>query len=81
MAIENVYERINNIHGNLYYRNDRRKFLSAYSNAGVSIDNANNSINIIKPFIKATYNNNVVSDFGSFSGEYKLNDNTISISY
>ena len=70
-----IYENIKNIIGNLKYRKDiGSKFLSKYEIAGVSIDNGNNCVKEIKKFVTQTYNDNMVSSFGAFSGEFKIND-------
>ena len=68
-----VYNRLNDIHGNIYYRKDiGSNFLSKYEKYGVSIQNANKSLKEIKSNI-LSYNENIISDFGSFGGELKIN--------
>lgn len=75
---KNVYNDIKLIHGRLHYRKDiGRKFLTKYEQAGVSIKNGDEAIENIKTNILSTYNNNVVSEIGSFGGEFKLGDNTL----
>lgn len=45
-----------------------------YKQAGVDIDAATRSLSLAKKFIKATFNKNVVTDFGSFGGVYKISE-------
>lgn len=72
---QSIYKLLNNIHGNIYYRTDIGKnFLSSYEASGVSISEASKSLNEIKSSILSTYNENVISEFGSFGGEYKLGE-------
>ena len=50
-----VYNRLNDIHGNIYYRKDiGSNFLSKYEKYGVSIQNANKSLKEIKSNILST---------------------------
>lgn len=44
----------------------------SYEDAGVSIDNGNSFVEKIKPFVKNTFDNNVLGGIGSFSGAYAL---------
>ena len=75
---KNVYNDIKLIHGKLHYRKDiGRKFLSKYEQAGVSIKNGDLAIENIKANIFSTYNENVVSEIGSFGGEFKLGNETL----
>tara|TARA_B100000424_G_scaffold62223_1_gene45324 strand:- start:1193 stop:3448 length:2256 start_codon:yes stop_codon:yes gene_type:complete len=75
---KNVYNDIKLIHGKLYYRKDiGRKFLTKYEAAGVSIKNGDLAIENIKANIFSTYNENVVSEIGSFGGEFKLGNETL----
>ena len=73
-----VYNKLKSINGNISYRKDiGSNFLSTYEKCGVSIENANKSLSEIKNYILSTYNDNVISEFGSFGGEYKLGDNVL----
>jgi phosphoribosylamine--glycine ligase/phosphoribosylaminoimidazole synthetase len=75
---KNVYNDIKLIHGNLHYRKDiGRKFLTKYEQAGVSIKNGDLAIENIKANVFSTYNENVVSEIGSFGGEFKLGNETL----
>lgn len=75
---KNVYNDIKLIHGNLHYRKDiGRKFLTKYEQAGVSIQNGDLAIENIKANILSTYNENVVTEIGTFGGEYKLGHETL----
>lgn len=77
-CFQTIYNQLNNIHGNIHYRTDiGAEFLSVYETCGVSISQASKSLEEIKSNIISTYNKNVVSNFGSFGGEYKLNDNIL----
>jgi len=77
-AYHKLYSNSDNICGNLYFRNDiGDKYLSKYQKSGVSIDNAENSLKKIKNNILNTYNSHVISEFGSFGGEYKLDNNVL----
>ncbi len=44
----------------------------SYEDAGVSIDNGNSFVERIKPFVKDTFDENVLGGLGSFSGAYAL---------
>lgn len=46
----------------------------SYKDAGVDIDAGNNFVEAIKPYVKKTFNANVLGGIGSFSGAYALND-------
>lgn len=46
--------------------------MNNYKEAGVDIDKANNFISVITPFIKKTFNKNVIDNFGSFASFYDL---------
>jgi phosphoribosylamine--glycine ligase/phosphoribosylaminoimidazole synthetase len=75
---QDIYNILNNIHGNIHYRTDIGKnFLSNYEASGVSIAEASRSLNEIKDSILDTYNDNVISEYGSFGGEYKLGDHIL----
>tara|TARA_X000000950_G_scaffold286998_1_gene397616 strand:+ start:498 stop:2750 length:2253 start_codon:yes stop_codon:yes gene_type:complete len=75
---KNVYDEVKNISGNLFYRNDiGKKFLTFYEQSGVSIKNGDDAIIKIKKNILSTYNDKVVSEIGSFGGEYKLENNIL----
>ena len=75
---KNIYDEIKNINGNLFYRTDiGKKFLSSYEQSGVSIKNGDLAIMNIKNNILSTYNDNVLSEIGSFGGEYKINQDIL----
>lgn len=75
-AYHKIYQTCHKVVGKLHYRTDiGDKFLSRYQKSGVSIENAEESLKNIKQNILATYNNSVISEYGSFGGEYKLDDN------
>jgi len=44
----------------------------SYKDSGVDIDAGNNFVEMIKPFVKATFNENVIGGIGSFAGAYRL---------
>lgn len=44
----------------------------SYKDSGVDIDAGNNLVENIKPFVKATFNANVIGGIGSFAGAYAL---------
>ena len=46
--------------------------MSNYKEAGVDIDKANNFVSSIKPYVKKTYNKNVLDYYGSFAAFYDL---------
>lgn len=46
--------------------------MSNYRNAGVDIDKANDFVSSIKPYVKKTYNKNVLDYYGSFAAFYDL---------
>jgi phosphoribosylformylglycinamidine cyclo-ligase len=46
--------------------------LSNYKEAGVDIDKANDFVSAIKPYIKKTYNKNVLDFYGSFAAFFDL---------
>ena len=54
-----------------------KKYLSNYEFYGVSIEESKDSLSMIKENIPSTYNSNVISDFGSFGGEIKINNNIL----
>ena len=43
-----------------------------YKDAGVDIDAGNKAVELMKPFVKSTFNENVIPKLGFFSGLYKL---------
>jgi len=43
-----------------------------YKSSGVDIDSGNKFVNIIKPFVKRTFNSNVLSEIGGFAAFYEL---------
>ena len=74
-AYHSIYNQLSKIKGYLDYRTDiGAEYLSKYEVGGVSIELAEKSLSEIKKSILSTYNKNVVSDYGSFGGELKLND-------
>ena len=74
----NCYKLLNGIYGNIKYRNDiGSNFLSKYEASGVCIKQSSKSLEEIKSYILSTYNNNVISDFGSFGGEINVNGNIL----
>lgn len=75
-AYHKIYQNSTKIVGKLHFRTDiGDNFLSRYQKSGVSIENAEESLKNIKNSILTTYNNSVISEYGSFGGEYKLDDN------
>ncbi len=44
----------------------------SYKDAGVDIDAGNEFVENIKPFVKSTFDNNVIGGIGSFAGAYAL---------
>lgn len=75
-AYHKIYQNSRKIVGKLHFRTDiGDNFLSRYQKSGVSIENAEESLKNIKNSILDTYNNSVISEYGSFGGEYKLDDN------
>lgn len=76
----NVYNNIKSIVGSMYYRTDiGANFVNSnkYSEAGVDVNKAEQALSFMKNDILSTYNDNVLSDYGSFSGEYKLGDHIL----
>lgn len=72
-AIHNLYNNIEDIVGNLYWRTDIGKtFISNYEASGISIDNANESVASISNLLKTTYTKSVCGDHGDFGGSFKL---------
>lgn len=75
---KNIYQDIQLITGKLHYRTDiGRKFLTRYQQSGVSVDNSNKALENIKTKILSTYNENVISEIGSFGGEFRLENNVL----
>lgn len=73
---QQIYSHIGKVVGNLEYRSDiGETYLSRYQKSGVSIETATASLQNIKQHILKTYTPKVVSQFGSFGGEFKLDDN------
>ena len=73
-----VYNNMKCIKGRLFYRKDiGSKFLTNYEQSGVSIKNGDQAIQNIKKHILSTYNENVLSEVGSFGGEYKLGNDVL----
>jgi phosphoribosylamine--glycine ligase/phosphoribosylaminoimidazole synthetase len=79
-ALEIAYQRISSIQFNgMQYRKDigyeglhRGIPKSAYQIAGVNIDAGIKAVQLIKKHVQATYNQNVLSDIGSFGGLFSL---------
>ena len=44
----------------------------SYKDAGVDIDAGNTLVERIKPFVKETFNSNVVGGIGSFAGAFRI---------
>ena len=60
------------------YNEERNKkmnqsFSESYKNAGVDVTAGYKSVELMKQFVKSTYNENVISDLGGFGGLYSLN--------
>ena len=73
-----IYNNINYIYGNIYYRDDiGSKFLTNYEMCGVSIENGNKAVKSIKTLITKTYNKNITSNYGSFGGELNFENNIL----
>ncbi len=53
---------------------DKINKISRYKEAGVDIDKANKLIEIIRPYIKETFREDVISDIGGFSGIFSLRE-------
>lgn len=71
-----VEKQIKYIHGPLFHRSDIGKInynnLINYKNSGVDIDEGNKVITNIKKYVESTFNNNVISKFGDFSGLFQI---------
>lgn len=78
-CVEKVNNTIKCVQGTLDYRTDIGSSYkeNAYEECGVSVNRANEALNLIKSEIVSTYNKNVISEYGSFSGEYKLGSDTL----
>lgn len=82
-TVSNCINKVNSltkyVNGTLDYRTDiGNEFIQdAYESCGVSVDRASQALALIKSDIMSTYNKNVTSEYGSFSGEYKLGDETL----
>lgn len=50
-----------------------QSFSESYKNAGVDVTAGYKSVELMKQFVKSTYNENVISDLGGFGGLYSLN--------
>ncbi len=61
----------NSVSGPVFYRKDIGK-MSKYKLSGVNIEEGNRTVRKIKTYVESTFNNNVVSKFGDFSGMFKL---------
>jgi phosphoribosylformylglycinamidine cyclo-ligase len=46
--------------------------MSTYKNAGVDKEEGYKTVDLIKPFVKKTYNNNVLTELGQFGALYEL---------
>jgi phosphoribosylamine--glycine ligase/phosphoribosylaminoimidazole synthetase len=75
-AAKKVNLNLDMIKGKLYYRQDIG-FGMNYRNAGVNIEEGNRVIKQIRSLVEATYNQDVVSKFGDFSGMIKIGDNIL----
>ena len=51
--------------------------MSNYEFYGVSIEESKDSLSMIKENILSTYNSNVISNFGSFGGEIRIDNNVL----
>ncbi len=79
-AIRFAYQRVSTIYfKGMQYRTDighggieTVAAKSAYQNAGVNIDAGLKAVQLIKKHVKATYNEHVLSDLGSFGGLFSL---------
>ena len=70
-----IYENINDVISNVKWRTDiGANFMTQYEGAGVSVELATESLDLIKSYVKQTYNEAVQSDQGDFGGVYKLNN-------
>ena len=58
-------------------KENNRNLTKMYSQVGVSISRGNNSVKKIKKYVEKTYNHNVLSKHGDFSGMYKLGKYTL----
>ncbi|MBI96438.1 hypothetical protein CL656_04765 [bacterium] len=72
---EELIKKIN--YDNLYWRKDIGMRKDAYKMAGVDIDKGNKFVSLIKDSVKSTYNENVLGNYGSFGGQFKLNNNVL----
>ena len=50
-----------------------QSFSESYKEAGVDVTAGYKSVELMKQFVKSTYNENVISDLGGFGGLYSLN--------
>lgn len=55
-------------------RNPRSQPSSTYAAAGVDIDAGNRAVDLMKEDVRSTFTGNVLSDVGSFSGQFDLSD-------
>lgn len=78
-CINKINETIKFINGSLDYRTDiGSEFIAdSYESCGVSVTRAQQALALIKSDIVSTYNKNVTSEYGAFSGEYKFGDETL----
>ena len=54
-----------------------KSFSNSYKEAGVDVTAGYKSVELMKNFVKSTYNENVISDLGGFGGLYSLDLNKI----
>ena len=54
-----------------------KSFSESYKNAGVDVTAGYKSVELMKQFVKNTYDKNVISDLGGFGGLYSLNTEEI----
>ena len=52
-------------------------FSNSYKEAGVDVTAGYKSVELMKQFVKSTYNDDVISDLGGFGGLYALNKEEI----
>ena len=70
---------LSRVSGPLFYRKDigitnttNTYIQNKYSESGVNIEEGNNAVKKIKSYVESTFNNNVISRFGDFSGLFRL---------
>jgi phosphoribosylamine--glycine ligase/phosphoribosylformylglycinamidine cyclo-ligase len=74
-AAKQAYQTVGQINFiGMQYRKDIAKFKTSYESSGVSIHEGNRSAELIKDSASSTYNQNVLSEVGSFGGLFDLSD-------